>query len=466
MKSTIKNIVLFLAILLSLIAGFSCKKYLDEKPRDNLSTPSTVKDLQALLDNSSHMNIGRTPAFLEVSADDYFLVQSTYNAASTENQQAYKWSLAQYNFEPGNDWASTYLPIYNANVCLDAIDDIPVESSTVSEWNNAKGSALFYRSFYFLKLAWTFAKSYDETTAASDLGIVLRLTSDPYVPSVRSNVQETYNQIISDAKEAIHYLPNIPAHPMRPSKAAAYALLARTYLSMRQYSSALKYADSSLQIQGAIMDFKTPCSSCDVISTSASTQVPFKRFNSETIFYTEMSTNFSVHRPGNGRVDSTLYLSFASNDLRRTTYFRSQSPYQRFKGSYTGNVITLFTGLATDEMYLIRAECNARAGNKDAALLDLNALLSKRYNATFVQVTAIDANAALDRILIERRKELLMRGIRWADIKRLNKEGKNITQKRIIDGQTYTLAPNDDKYALALPTDIILQTGIAQNPGW
>ena len=120
-------------------------------------------------------------------------------------------------------------------------------------------------------------------------------------------------------------------------------------------------------------------------------------------------------------------------------------------------------------MFLIRAECKARGvngnpGDKDAALVDLNTLLSKRYDASFVQVDAANATDALNRILLERRKELLMRGLRWIDIKRLNKEGANIEVKRIISGQTYILQPNANYYALPLPTDIINLTGIPQNP--
>jgi starch-binding outer membrane protein, SusD/RagB family len=57
----------------------------------------------------------------------------------------------------------------------------------------------------------------------------------------------------------------------------------------------------------------------------------------------------------------------------------------------------------------------------------------------------------------------LMRGIRWIDIKRLNKEGKNIIPKRLIDGQTYLLPLESSYYALPLPQDILNLTGMPQN---
>ena len=54
-------------------------------------------------------------------------------------------------------------------------------------------------------------------------------------------------------------------------------------------------------------------------------------------------------------------------------YKPPQAPYKKFKGFYTqgrdgGN---FFTGIATDEVFLIRAECNARLDRKEAALADL-----------------------------------------------------------------------------------------------
>ena len=95
---------------------------------------------------------------------------------------------------------------------------------------------------------------------------------------------------------------------------------------------------------------------------------------------------------------------------------------------------------------------------------DLNALLEKRYQtSTFTPLVINDQKEALSRILLERRKELVMRGLRWIDIKRLNKGGDQITLVRKIGNQTYTLLPNSDYYALPIPDDIIRITGMKQN---
>ena len=66
-------------------------------------------------------------------------------------------------------------------------------------------------------------------------------------------------------------------------------------------------------------------------------------------------------------------------------------------------------------------------------------------------------------ILQHRRKELLMRGLRWMDIKRLNEDGADIILQRMVDNQVHSLPPNYKRYALPIPADIILHAGIKQN---
>lgn len=453
-----KNSVLYIIILTSLLlVSFSgCKKYLDKKPNNRLTTPSTVPDLQALLDNASEMNLLRTPAYMETSADNYFFLQSAFPSLSINNQNIYKWIPIEYNF--GSHWNTCYLPVYYANICLEYVEKIPKTDINKTAWDKVKGSALFYRSYYFLMLAWTHAKAYDETSANSDLGIPLRLTADPNVPDTRATVKETYERIISDAKKAITYLPDLGEHVIRPSKAAAYGLLARAYLSMRQYDSALVYSNLCLQIKSQLLDIKPPF--------NAGASAPFKKYdNIETIFYTEMVGSLNLYNSSNSLIDTSLYAQYAAEDIRKTAFFSNGTGgYKRFKGNYTASASTYFSGIATDEMFLTRAECYARKGDKTLALSDLNTLLAKRYNSSFIPVVAIDATDALNRILLERRKELLLRGLRWIDIKRLNKENANILLTRLINGVTYTLQPNANYYALPLPTDIIKLTGMPQNP--
>jgi hypothetical protein len=94
-------------------------------------------------------------------------------------------------------------------------------------------------------------------------------------------------------------------------------------------------------------------------------------------------------------------------------------------------------------------------------------LLSHRWRpGTFTGYTISNASEALDTILVERRKELAFRGIRWSDLRRLNKEvGRAITLTRNIGGNVYTLPPTDSLlYTLPIPPDVINDTQMQQNP--
>src|SRR3546814_922081 len=117
-------------------------------------------------------------------------------------------------------------------------------------------------------------------------------------------------------------------------------------------------------------------------------------------------------------------------------------------------------------MYLNKAECLARKGAAQEALDVLNTLLVNRYHKeTFVKKTASDPVEALTLILTERRKELVMRDIRWMDIKRLNLEPKHqITLTRTIGSQIFELEPNDNRFALPFPQSVIDVSGMRQNP--
>ncbi len=463
-KNHLMKFFYYFFILPLVFIGFSCKKYLEQKPNLTQTSPVTLKDAQALLDYTRQMNLSRTPSAMESSADDYFLLSDSYNSVSSYLQEAYTWAYFIYN-NP-NDWSYCYLPIYTSNYCLEICNNINPTTGNEKLWKNVHGSALYFRSFYFLQLLMAYSKAYDASTSATDLGIVLRLNSDFEEPSVRGSVADGYSQITSDLKIAASELPDLPEHVLRPSKCAAYSLLARSYLLMNQFDSSLKYSNLSLSLNGNLIDYNmTPCSTCDVNSLLSSTSAIFRRFNSETLFYSEMNGNVTAHSTSRGLVDTVLYNTYLENDLRKTAFFTRSGNYYRYKGSYAQSTSTFFTGITTAEMYLVSAESYARIGNVSEALKQLNKILLNRMRGgTFEPVTAANAEDALSRILLERRKELVFRGLRWADLKRYNKSGANITLKRIIDGNTYTLLPDANYYALPLPTDIVNITGMPQNP--
>lgn len=445
--------LIYLVLLSSLLS--SCGKYLSVKPDKKMVVPSTVQELQGILDYYPFMNILCTAA-TETSSDNYYLTDEKFQALRNDQGRfAYLWEPGM--FINASDWQNEYTVVYNANLVLEGLANIPRTESNQNAWDYCKGSALVFRakSFYEIAQVWTLA--YDSSKAGAELGIPLRLTSDFNVPSKRSTLKETYDQIISDLKDAISLLPATPpVHPYRPSKVAAYGLLARTYLTMQDYTEAKLYADSCLQLNNILLNYN------NVNAGSVYTFLSYQFTNPEDMMHSSCTygVGLTIFR---GNIDTILYNSYDSDDLRKSFYFglRGDGSYY-FKGSYDGG--SYYNGIATDEVYLIRAECLARQGNVSAALEDLNTLLENRWKTgTFIPLTADNPADALKLVLTERRKELVYRMLRFTDIKRLNQEGANISIERVINGQAYILKPNDPRSALPIPMNVIKITGMKQN---
>lgn len=448
---------LYLLLLLSVIP-LSCKKsdFLNTKPDDSLVLPTTLQACQALLDNDWVMNgFGNSgfPCLPEISCDDYYVSKDQTGRYSDMDRLAMIWARQIYTNGEVNDWDLPYRTVFTANNVLIALSQISHAGNDLSTWNSIRGSALFFRAYAFFSLAQVFAPAYDSSTAQTDWGIPLRLSADINEKISRATVQKTYDQIFSDLMSAAQLLPANPDwYPTRPSKAAVYALLSRAYLSTRNYPLALRYADSCLQLKHALMNY-------DTVSTTL--LLPFNRWNPEVIF----SAAYFSSGPaaiGKSHVDSTLFRSYQPNDLRKILFFKRGDLYY---GTYDQDGFC-YAGLAVDEVYLTKSECEARAGNISAAISDLNTLLQTRWAAgTFTPYTAIDVNDALQQVLLERRKQLIFRGIRWTDLRRLNKDTRTArTLTRVVDGILYTLTPDDARWVFAIPDNVIsFNPGMPQN---
>jgi tetratricopeptide (TPR) repeat protein len=308
----------------------------------------------------------------------------------------------------------------------------------------------------FYQLSVVFCKPYDSSTAATDLGLPLRTSGDVLQVYPRANLLDTYDLVFRDLKASIHDLPQISNYKTRPSKAASYALLSRIYLSIGDYDNALKYADSTLAIYDDLLDYNT---------LNSTDPLPFAIFNTDVLFHASLSPN-GLLRVSGCAVDTILYKEYEENDLRKSLFFRQGTGgLTLFKGTYTASSLEHFGGIAIDEVYLNRAECYARKADVTSAMKDLNTLLRTRWRiGTYVEKTAEDADDALRKVLSERRKELIFRGLRWADIRRLNKDARFAkTLVRKINGNTYQLPPGDPRYTYPIPDDEINVSGIQQN---
>jgi hypothetical protein len=448
-------LIAFCSLIIS-ISG--CKKYLDASPNKQLTTPKTIQDLRAILDFNSLLNVNYSP-YGAIASDDYYISDGVYDALTdVVAKNNYTWGLIAETADKYLDWQYNYQRLFSVNVVLDYFDKVATANASEGDINSIEGEALFYRAFTMFTMSQVYAMPYNPSTAASIPGIPYQLTADINEPITRPSLQQNYQQMVKDFQQAIPLLQPSGQSLLRPDRPAACLALANVYLVMQQFDKAGSLADSCLKYQNQLIDYKT-------LSLSASPQ--FQLFNKEVIWQADLATN-TILATSRSKIDTVFYNSFQNNDLRKQAFFNHNGSIATFKGYYNGQwkgTSVYFSGLAVDEAYLVKAECEARAGKPDAAMLTLNALLVNRFDSSFVPISVSNTEQALDTILDHRRKELCFRGaIRWMDIRRLNQfENSKITLTRKIDGQEYTLAPGDPHFAFLIPQNSIDNSHIQQN---
>jgi len=467
MKKIIKNFLGLILLLYSFIFIDSCKRqddWLNVKRESRDVTPRNLDDYQAVLNNDNAMN-KQFVTVGSVESDNLNLTSTAFLALPQREQDAFLWKRSIWDDQGGAslEWNNMFTVIENANIVLDGLQSI---NSNTAGYNNVKGQALFYRAIAYYTLAQLFCKPYDASSAGTDLGLPIRLSSDVNILYQRSSLQKTYDQILGDANAAAGLLDDQPALDYRrPYQYSCWGLLAKIYLVMNDYSNAGLYANKVLTNVSSLLDFNS-----SLVSATATYHFPANGLNNPEILFYAVSGNYttvSISTTNKATVDSALYSSYDNNDLRKTYFYTNINGHGQYRGAYCGVAFYDFCGIATNEIYLIRAECFARQGNTASAMSDLNTLLMKRYKTgTFTALTAGTANMALAIILKERRKELpFTADIRWEDLRRLNKDPNfQTTITRTIGGTNYILAPNDPKYVLPIPTNEVQLSGLQQNP--
>ena len=438
-----------IAFLLVLLQTTACNKkaLLQEKQGTAILVPTTPGDMQALLDNEEVF--GPTTSLNFICADEFYFADAALSEMKQSIVSAYQHKDFLFDAaEEVPDWNNAYTQAYYANNVLEGVKRLrgSIDEKTL---NAIEGDAYFKRSFAFFNVAQVFALPYDSLTAPDDPGIPLRLTIDRDEVLARSSVATTYQKIIDDLGKAVDLLPPTIdlAHRNRSCRPAAYALLARVYLSMGAYEQALDAARRSL-VYDSLINFKT-----GIVNPN----VPFTALNKETLYQSRIASTDGLYEAMVKKqvyVDSTLLTEYKNGDLRRTVFFSKVSP-AGFKPGYYGKLYP-FTGLGTAEQFLIAAECHVRLGDVDSALFYLNKLLKSRWETgQYIPYTAATPEMALNVILLERKKELVFRGLRWTDVRRLNKKNLSLLLSRTVSGHTYELSPNSRRYALPVPEQVL-----------
>ncbi|WP_294350010.1 RagB/SusD family nutrient uptake outer membrane protein [Sphingobacterium sp.] len=449
------NLRIYVPILMGILF-VSCSKYLDLKPDAKMRVPTSLEDAEALLNDRASMNSAYSP-ISEAASDNYYLEKANFDAfTNLSEKNIYIWDAkVDVNY---TNWQSSYKVVAIANQVLDILSRLN-RSDNPTKYDLIKGQALFFKAFAYQQIADAFTLPYDKSTAASQLGIVLRNSPNVDEISYRSDLETSYIEIKKLLLEGIDLLPAQATAKTLPSKAAAYALLARVALIMQDWPLAQSAAQQCMAINNELIDYN---------QLNSASLTPFELFNKEVLFHAVTAANVTL-TPSTCFVDTALYSSYDENDLRKVIYFSKESSGKAvFKGKFDGAQNSFsFCGLTMDEVYLIQAEASARNDQLDLGLQAFNTLLRKRWiKDSYVARKNNGPAKTMHTILEERRKSLILRNTRWMDIKRLGTEKEYAVElKRKLGDQTYILPNGDLRFAFLIPIRVVnLTNTIQQNP--
>ncbi|WP_367211283.1 RagB/SusD family nutrient uptake outer membrane protein [Sphingobacterium sp. R2] len=450
--------IIILGLLVALNSACN-PDFLDIKRDRKQVIPKSLNDFNLLLGDETLFSGNSSAAMRTAAGEEFTLSESAWDLLTTFGEKnAYRWEDDRFIGTECPDWNYGYKRILSANIILEGLAKIERTAANASVYDQVKGKALFHRANANFQLASEFAAPIgDEEHKA--YGVPLRKSADPQEVSIRSSVAETYASILDDLLATQQLLSTEFTDFYQPSKRTANALLARIYLSMGEYNQALAVVKDVFGGKEKLLRYED-------FSTSKRYTFPSDGVGNTEIIFNDQGYSTESIVPAKGRINMELMTLYAENDLRRSLFFKlEQDGLYSFKGSYLG-FGGVFTGLALDEMYLIYAECLIRAGQVQLGLDKLNELLETRFaKNTYKEYRGLEKNAALDLVLLERRKQLLIRGLRWIDLRRFNFiENRNIELQRTLAGKGYTLKAKDLKYTFLVPNNVIINSRVTQFP--
>ena len=433
-----KKIQIHLMILGLTVLMMSCEGFLDEKPNKSLLVPETVSEFEALIDNYDRIN--STPVLPFVYADEYVTTKSNWDNFSPWVQRAYTWSMTPDELDDSVlDFWILYRKINTANVVLDKISENPAWNT--NDINRLKAKSLFWRAHGYFELAVLYLPIPGKEGYSDDAKLPYRTSGGFGEPANWKSGSEVFPLIISDLQEALSLLPDQTPYPTQPSRFAAHALLARIHLYLGNFELAKAEAEKVLEGNFSLLDYK---------NLGMEAPFPVSIFNSETVLFTNMAVQSTVSGNNVAFINPELVNSYEERDLRGRFLVRNSDGNFYFKGSYISRQ-DVFSGIALDEIFLLLAEANTRLGNTAEGLNLLNQLLETRM-LDFKELDSNSPTQVLDWVLDARKKSLLFRGQRWADMKRLSVlEDKGKTVIRKLGDETLNLILRQENMVVKIP---------------
>lgn len=403
-----------------------------------------------------------------------------YNVKSTDS------------FNTSLPWNQVYKVIRQINNLLTAIESGQVSTTDETALNEIKAQALAMRGLALYDLIRVFAMPYAYDNGQS-LGVpIVTTATEPTSKPARNTVAECYDQIIADLTNSLAGLTKEKKDGCL-NYWAVQGILSRVYLNKLDYPNAYK-------------------SAADVIENSKNLYQLYTRDEYPTVWGQEYTSEslfefyFSLTEPSGGSGGEGAPMVYANeekvdwNNLILTEDFLNlldEDPDDVRHCVMEASVLADNTGLPEtararkvyltkfpgktgdprdnnlcivrlSEIYLNAAEAGLKLGGDEAAkgMTYLNDLISNRTTNAAMKVTS--ANFTLERILKERRKELVGEGLAVYDYTR-NKlpvvRAGSWHLKSLDTSGAYTIQPDDSRLAVPVPqTEIDANPNLVQNP--
>ena len=383
-------------------------------------------------------------------------------------------------------WQQSYKSIYSANRIIGEIED--GESATLDQ---IKGENLYLRAMLHFNLVRFFGRPYVQD-AATNPGIPIKDNTVTTDFPARNTVKEVYDFVIADLLKAAD-LMTVERSSIFASKEVAYALLSRVYLYQGDYANTIRYADLVINSDRySLMD-----------TESYQTYFrPVPEGNSETIFAIR---HIIADTPGKSSLGGMYYNDPVSQATGWGEIYASTA-YMKLLNKYPNDVRHSFVELQVDsngdtlrrgnvpkifinkfnwqegvanlnspvylrlaEMYLNRAEANAKLGNDDLAIDDVNEIRARAGLSGSELYTVDDLKgkaSVFEVVLEERRLELAFEGQRAFDLFRNNLPVvKAYPGFHSADRYHQTINPTDARVIFFIPErEVVVNKNLIQNP--
>lgn len=400
-----------------------CKKITEEHSPNAYTEDDAIQseaDLQNLLNScydafANQVN-GKLQTANDLMADDLARPLKDDAAFQTE---IYLRNTTIFNSDVGDLYRNLYIIPFRVNSMAQFYDKLGISETRRNKFD-AEGR--FLRAACHFEVLKLWAQPAGFTPDNSHIGIVIRDVNSQ-LPKQRSTVAEAYAFIISDLEIAIANLPN-DAGTNYASKYAAKALLAKVYYQMNQPQKAIPLLN-------------------DVISGPYSLGTELNRFidttskGTESIFAT-VSYNASTDNRGSffigkyrqDKNNESFGLSKDFYTLMSSDTTDKRSKFVGIKNAGQDNeyyVVNKFDRdffgvpyLTLTDMYLMRAELLAEAGNLPQAIEDVNKIIGRAYtNPAAHEVSpAATQDGVLTAVRLQRRLEFFCEGDRVQTLKR------------------------------------------------